>query len=56
MVTIDPRAGSAQLAPLLRQRGVPVDVGMLTFGALMVLLVGGGTFFFAKGMFFGQRR
>jgi hypothetical protein len=31
-------------------------VGMLTFGALMVLLVGGGTFFFAKGMFFGQRR
>lgn len=31
-------------------------VGMLTFGALMVLLVGGGTFFFAKGMLFGQRR
>jgi hypothetical protein len=30
--------------------------GTLAFGALMVLLVGGGTFFFAKGMFFGPRR
>jgi ERCC4-type nuclease len=41
-ITIDPRAGSAQLAPLLRQRGVPVDVGMLTFGDASIMGSGPG--------------
>ena len=31
-ITIDPRAGSAQLEPLLRRRGVPVELGRLEFG------------------------
>jgi hypothetical protein len=32
MITIDNRAGSAQLAPLLRQRGYPVELGRTEFG------------------------
>jgi hypothetical protein len=30
--------------------------GVLIFGVLTVLLLGGGTFFYAKGMFFGPRQ
>lgn len=42
-VTIDPRAGSAQLEPLLRRRGVPVELGRLEYGdaAMMGAGVGG---------------
>jgi hypothetical protein len=32
MITIDNRAGSAQIAPLLRQRGYPVELGRMDFG------------------------
>jgi hypothetical protein len=32
LITVDNRAGSAQLAPLLRQRGLPVELGRTNFG------------------------
>lgn len=42
MITIDPRAGSAQLAPLLRQRGYPVDLSRTEFGDASFVGVGMG--------------
>lgn len=32
MLTVDDRTGSAELAPLLRSRGLPVRIGRLSFG------------------------
>jgi ERCC4-type nuclease len=39
-ITIDPRAGSAQLAPLLKQRGYPVELGRMEFGDASFMGVG----------------
>lgn len=41
-VTIDPRAGSAQLAPLLRHRGIPVELSTLQFGDAAMIGAGPG--------------
>jgi ERCC4-type nuclease len=41
-VTIDPRAGSAQLAPLLRHRGIPVELSTLQFGDCAMIGAGPG--------------
>jgi len=39
-ITIDPRAGSAQLAPLLKQRGYPVELGRMEYGDASFMGVG----------------
>lgn len=40
MIQVDDRAGSAQLAPLLRQRGYPVELGRMEFGDASFMGVG----------------
>ena len=42
MISVDNRAGSAQLAPLLRQRGYPVDLTRFPFGDIAFSGVGAG--------------
>jgi len=42
VITVDNRAGSAQLEPLLRQRGYPVELGRMEYGDVSFMGVGPG--------------